>query len=227
MEADPNRIAELSERLGYSFKDHALVRMALTHGSSHRKAVDYQRLEFLGDRVLGLIIAEMLYLQHGDETEGQMATRHSALVKGEMCAEIADKIGLEDFIIVGATEKRLGVQRVRSVLGDVLEALVGAIYLEGGIRPAQEFIKHHWAAALLRPTALEKDPKTYLQEWALARALPLPRYDIVARTGPEHAPEFTVSLAVGKFHLTDGKGASRQSAEMSAARNFLMREGLR
>jgi ribonuclease III len=224
---DSERLTDLSVRTRYTFKDASLVRTALTHGSSHRKAVDYQRLEFLGDRVLSLVIAELLYRHHADEKEGQMATRHSSLVKGDVCAEIADKIGLGDFIIVGVTEKRMGVQRVRSVLGDVLEALIGAIYLDGGLEAAHDFITHFWSDALKQPTALDKDPKTFVQEWALGRALPLPRYEIVARTGPEHAPEFTVSLVVGKFSPADGKGASRQSAEMQAARNFLAREGLR
>ncbi len=224
---DADRLADLHARIGYTFKEGSLLRIALTHGSSHRKAVDYQRLEFLGDRVLSLVIAELLYRHHGDEKEGQMATRHSSLVKGDVCADIADKIGLGEFIIVGVTEKRMGVQRVRSVLGDVLEALIGAIYLDGGLLAAQEFIERFWAQALKQPTGLEKDPKTFVQEWALGRALPLPRYEIMSRTGPEHAPEFTVSLAVGKFKPADGKGASRQSAEMQAARNFLAREGLR
>jgi ribonuclease III len=227
MEADPKRLVALTELLGYSFKDLGLVRMALTHGSSHRKAMDYQRLEFLGDRVLSLVIAELLYLQHTDEKEGQMATRHSSLVKGDVCADIAEKIGLGEFIIVGVTEKRLGVQRVRSVLGDVLEALIGAVYLDGGLGPAQVLIRSLWSEALLRPTALDKDPKTFVQEWALGRALALPRYEIKSRTGPEHAPEFTVSLVIGVFQPSDGSGASRQAAEMSAARNFLVREGLR
>lgn len=226
-EADPKRLAEISERLGYAFSDLSLVRMALTHGSSHRKAMDYQRLEFLGDRVLSLVIAELLYRQHKEEREGQMATRHSSLVRGDVCAEIADKIGLGDFIIVGVTEKRLGVQRVRSVLGDVLEALLGAVYLDGGLEPATRLINTLWADYLLKPSQLEKDPKTFVQEWALGRAMPLPRYEIKARTGPEHAPEFTVALVVGKYTPTDGKGTSRQAAEMSAAHNFLTREGLR
>ncbi len=227
MEVDPKRLVELTELLGYSFKDLGLVRMALTHGSSHRRAMDYQRLEFLGDRVLSLVIAEQLYRQHTEEKEGQMATRHSSLVKGEVCADIADKVGLGEFIIVGQTEKKLGVQRVRSVLGDVLEALIGAVYLDGGLAPAQVLIKTLWADALAKPSALEKDPKTFVQEWALARALPLPKYEIKGRTGPEHAPEFTVALVIGVFQPTDGRGASRQSAEMAAARNFLVREGLR
>jgi ribonuclease III len=226
-EADLIRLEELSERLGYAFNDMTLVRMALTHGSSHRMAKDYQRLEFLGDRVLGLVMAELLYRQHANEREGQMATRHSSLVKGEVCAEIADQLGLGDFIIVGVTEKRMGVQRVKSVLGDVLEAVIGAVYLDGGLEAARVFIERLWKDVLLRPTALEKDPKTFLQEWALGRAMALPRYEIKARSGPEHAPEFTVALMVGKFLPADGKGASRQSAEMSAARNFLAREGLR
>ncbi len=225
--ATENRINELGERLNYVFKDESLARTALTHGSSHRRAVDYQRLEFLGDRVLSLVVAEQLYRQHTDEREGQMATRHSALVKGDVCADIATAISLGDFIIVGATEKRLGVQRVRSVLGDVLEALIGAVYLDGGLAPAEEMIKRLWAGVLNQKEAIEKDPKTFVQEWALGKGMQLPRYEITQRTGPEHLPEFTVALRVGKFVPSEGKGASRQSAEMAAAKSFLAREGLR
>jgi ribonuclease III len=224
--SDP-RINELGDRLEYVFKDEGLARTALTHGSSHRRAVDYQRLEFLGDRVLSLVIAEQLYRQHADEKEGQMATRHSALVKGDVCADIADSIGLGDFIIVGASEKRLGVQRVRSVLGDVLEALIGAVYLDGGLAPAEAMIRRLWAKALAQHQNIEKDPKTFVQEWALGKGMQLPRYEITMRTGPEHMPEFTVALRVGKFGPSEGKGTSRQSAEMAAAKIFLSREGLR
>jgi ribonuclease III len=225
--ASDHLLFDLGERLDYVFKDEGLARTALTHGSSHRRAVDYQRLEFLGDRVLSLVIAEQLYRQHTDEKEGQMATRHSALVKGDVCADIADAIGLGDFIIVGASEKRLGVQRVRSVLGDVLEALIGAVYLDGGLAPAEAMVKRLWAQALSQQQMIEKDPKTFVQEWALGKGMQLPRYEITLRTGPEHMPEFTVALRVGKFVPTEGKGASRQSAEMAAAKTFLSREGLR
>ncbi len=217
----------LVHRIGYRFRDDQLLKVALTHGSSNRRATDYQRLEFLGDRVLSLVIADALYRQHSEENEGQMATRHSALVRGETCADIGNALGIAEFIIVGVSEKRKGVQHMRSVIGDVVEALIGAIYLDGGFDAAQTFIMKGWTDALAKPSALEKDPKTFLQEWALGRALSLPRYEIRGRTGPEHQPEFTVGLVVGTFLAVEGKGPSRQSAEMAAASAFLSREGLR
>jgi ribonuclease III len=223
----PTFSEEISGVIGYRFQNEDLLKAALTHASSSRRAADYQRLEFLGDRVLSLVIAEVLYRQHANENEGQMATRHSALVRGETCADVGLAMNIADYIIVGPIEKRKGVQQMRSVVADVVEALIGAIYLDGGFESAQTFIIKGWKEALARPRALEKDPKTFLQEWALGRALPLPRYEIKFRTGPEHQPEFTVSLNVGKYEVIFGKGASRQAAEMAAAAGFLQREGLR
>jgi ribonuclease III len=218
---------ELFERIGYLFDLENLLKVALTHGSSNRKADDYQRLEFLGDRVLSLVIAEALFRQHEAENEGQMATRHSSLVRGDACAEVGMKFGISDFVIVGATERKKGVQHMQSVVGDVVEALIGAIYIDGGFDKARDFVLRFWATELAKPQAIEKDPKTFLQEWALGHALSLPRYEIKGRTGPEHQPEFTVALAVGKYSAAEGKGPSRQSAEMAAAKSFLVREGLR
>jgi ribonuclease III len=227
----PNNLARVEEHLedkvGYHFNDKSLLHAALTHGSSSRKATDYQRLEFLGDRVLSLVIAEAIYLQHTDENEGQMATRHSALVRGDMCAEIGVKLGIGDYIVVGVSEKKKGVQHIRSVVGDVVEALIGAIFLDGGLEPAETFVLRGWAEALGKAQSLEKDPKTFLQEWALGKAFALPRYEITGRTGPEHQPEFTVALSVGKYEIAQGRGPSRQAAEMAAAKSFLSREGLR
>lgn len=218
---------QLAEKVGYLFTDLSLLKTALTHGSSNRNVTDYQRLEFLGDRVLSLVVAEALYRQHTEENEGQMATRHSSLVRGDACAEVGEQLGIGDHIILGVSERKKGIQRMRSVLGDVVEALIGGIYLDGGLEAARAFILNGWSEALQRPQALEKDPKTFLQEWALGQAFSLPRYEVIHRTGPEHQPEFTVALAVGPFSAAEGRGPSRQSAEMAAARVFLQREGLR
>jgi ribonuclease III len=220
-------VALAEHQLQVQFTDPMLLLQALTHGSSGRKSVDYQRLEFLGDRVLGLVIAELIYIQNRSETEGQMAVRHSALVRGDQCASVGDALKIDELIIVGASEKLKGVQRTRSIIGDVVEALIGAIFLDGGLPAARAFIERHWTP-LMQSAALDsKDHKTFLQEWALARALSLPRYDIAERTGPEHQPEFTVHLRVGTHELAAGRGRSKQIAEMDAARNFLIREGLR
>jgi ribonuclease-3 len=218
---------ELADKIGYAFVNEVLLKVALTHGSSNRKADDYQRLEFLGDRVLSLVIAEALFRQHEEENEGQMATRHSSLVRGDACAEIGLAIGISEYVIVGTMERKKGVQHMQSVVGDVVEALIGAIYIDGGFDKAREFVLRFWSESLSRPQAIEKDPKTFLQEWALGHALSLPRYEIKGRTGPEHQPEFTVALLVGKFSTAEGKGPSRQSAEMAAAKTLLVREGLR
>ena len=135
---------KLEDILGYHFKDPVLCEHALTHGSRQSKRADYQRLEFLGDRVLSLVIAEDLFSRFSTEQEGQLAARLSLLVRGETCALVGQKLGLDDFIIVGATEKKKGVQRISSVVGDVVEAIIGAIYLDGGLEAARGFILRCW-----------------------------------------------------------------------------------
>ena len=218
---------KLEDILGYHFKDALLCEHALTHGSRQSKRADYQRLEFLGDRVLSLVIAEDLFARFATEQEGQLAARLSLLVRGETCALVGQKLGLDDFIIVGATEKKKGVQRISSVVGDVVEAIIGAIYLDGGLEAARKFILSCWTEMLAKAPADLKDAKTFVQEWALARALPLPQYDVTDRTGLEHAPIFTISLKVGNYENAVGIGASKQSAEMAAATAFIVREALR
>jgi ribonuclease III len=217
----------LSAQLGYAFKDDALLEQALTHGSSPKASANYERLEFLGDRVLGLVIAEALYRQHGREAEGKLAARHSALVRGETCAAVAEKLQLADIINVGQAEKRLGVNRMGSLMGDVMEAIIGAVYLDGGMDEARDFVMRNWADFLKQKETARKDAKTFLQEWVLARGTALPAYEVISRTGPEHQPEFTVRLSVGKFGEAEGRGRSKQVAEMAAAENFIAAKGLR
>jgi ribonuclease III len=217
----------LSELLGYTFKDPVLLEQALTHGSLPRSSANYERLEFLGDRVLGLVIAEALYRQHGNEKEGKLAARHSTLVRGDACADVADKLGLADIIKVGAAEKKLGVNKTRSILGDVVEAIIGAIYMDGGFKAAQKFILKNWADVLSKPETARKDAKTFVQEWVLARGTALPMYEVIERTGPEHMPEFRVRVTVGHHGQAEGKGRSKQVAEMAAAQSFIEAGGLR
>ncbi len=217
----------LNERLGYGFKDVDLLHQALTHGSSSRRDKDYERLEFLGDRVLSLVIADVLFHAHGKEKEGKLAARHSALVRGDVCAEIGAAIGLDDFIRVGDTEKKSGVHRMRSVLGDALEALIGAIYIDGGLDAARRVILSLWTDVLQKTDTAEKDAKTFVQEWALAKALPLPRYELTGRDGPEHRPRFTVRIVVDRHQSVEGAGQTKQAAEMNAANAFIQRESLR
>jgi ribonuclease III len=220
-------LVQLESITGYHFNDVTLCESALTHGSRQSKRADYQRLEFLGDRVLSLVIAENLFNRFHMEAEGQLAARLSLLVRGETCAAVGQALGLEDFIIVGVVEKRKGVQRMASVVGDVVESLIGAIYLDGGLEAARAFILRCWAEILNRAPADLKDAKTFVQEWALARALPLPLYEMTGRTGPEHAPVFTITLKVGPYDFATGNGPSKQSAEMAAAGAFILRESLR
>ncbi len=220
-------IDQLEQLIGYQFRDRENCRNALTHGSRNTKKPDYQRLEFLGDRVLSLVIADDLFHRFSTEQEGQLAARLSLLVRGESCAAIGMALGLEDYIIVGVTEKKKGVQRNSSVVGDVVEALIGALYLDGGLEVARHFIIKNWNAMLASAPLNLKDAKTFVQEWALARALALPQYDVTSREGLEHAPIFTITLKVGPYEQATGTGPSKQSAEMAAASEFISREGLR
>jgi len=220
-------LAMLDEFIGYVFQNAALAETAFTHGSHKNKLTDYQRLEFLGDRVLSLVIADELYNRYSEEREGQLAARLSLLVRAEACAAVGKALRLEDLILLGAVEKRKGVQRVESVLGDVVEALIGAIYLDGGMAAAREFILRNWSEMLSHTAATLKDAKTFVQEWALGRALSLPHYEVLKREGSEHAPTFTIGLRVGKYETAQGSGKSKQMAEMAAAQAFITRETLR
>ena len=220
-------IDQLEKLIGYEFRVRELCRTALTHGSRNANRPDYQRLEFLGDRVLSLIIAEELFKRYSDEQEGQMAARLSLLVRGETCAAVGIAMGLDQFILLGPVEKKKGVQRSGSVLGDVVESLIGALYLDGGLDVARGFILKQWEKRINSEPGSLKDAKTIVQEWALGRALPLPHYEVVSREGLEHSPTFTVELRVGPFEVTKGVGASKRASEMAAANEFIAREGIR
>jgi ribonuclease III len=220
-------VEKLQGVIGYRFKNLVLCENALTHGSRQSKRADYQRLEFLGDRVLSLVIAEDLFTRFQLEAEGQLAARLSLLVRAESCAAVGQAMGLEEFIFVGIVEKKKGVHKIISVVGDVVEALIGAIYVDGGLEAARSFILKSWADMLSKAPFDLKDAKTFVQEWGLARALPLPLYEVIDRTGPEHAPQFSISLTMGSHDKTVGIGPSKQQAEMAAASAFITREGLR
>jgi ribonuclease III len=212
---------QIAKRLEFSFQDHGLLRHALTHSSSKQKQDDYQRLEFLGDRVLALVIAEELFRLNPAHREGDMANLHSNLVRGEICAEVGKTLGISEFILVGQSEQKKGVNLNASVVGDVVEALIGGIYLDGGLAPAKDFVLRNWARHLEERKSVSKDPKTFLQEWALARSLPIPDYKILKREGLEHSPIFTVGLTVKGKEQVEGVGPSKRLAEMNAAGNFL------
>ena len=223
----PARLDEITERLGYRFRNHALLNEALTHGSTQKHKGDYQRLEFLGDRVLGLLIAEHLFRAHPGDEEGQLTHVLSSLVRSEACAEAGDTIGLSDLVIIGSGERAKGMNLNRTVLGDAMEALVAAIYLDSGLDEARAFVMRCWDSQLKAPKLAAKDPKTFLQEWALARALPIPAYRIISREGPEHEPVFVVSVEVKDRPPAEGTAKAKRAAEMDAAEQFLKREGIR
>jgi ribonuclease-3 len=221
------RYDEIAETLGYRFNDKTLLRHALTHASTRRKADDYERLEFLGDRVLGLVMAEYLFKHHPRQREGDMSARHSQLVRGESCAAVGRALRLERFIIMGESELAKGLNLQTTVLGDVVEALIGGIYLDGGLVAARDFILPNWKAAAIAAGTFQKDAKTFLQEWALGRDLAIPNYRVVHREGPEHAPVFLVEVEVQGRKPMRGKGRSKRIAEQDAAEQFLKRDHIR
>jgi ribonuclease-3 len=219
-------LGALSARLDYRFRDETLLRQALTHVSGPGGA-SYERLEFLGDRVLGLVIAEDLFKRHPATQEGPLSYRLSTLVRGETCAAVARDIALHEFIRVGRGEAAGGLRQNTTVMGDVMEAVLAAVYRDGGLEAARTLILRLWEPYLARVEAPQKDPKSYLQEWALSRALPLPSYREASREGPDHLPVFEMELVLPGFAPAHGKAASKRAAEYAAADAFLRREGIR
>jgi ribonuclease-3 len=227
-----NRLTEaefdlITERLAYEFHDRSLLKRALTHASGARNRADYERLEFLGDRVLGLVIAEELYRRNPAKTEGELASRFSALVRGEICAAVAREACLHEHVRLGRRETADGVHLSVSVLGDVMESLIAAVYLDGGLEPARQLILRLWEPDIEAGAAHRKDSKTFLQEWALGHALSIPGYRVLSQEGPHHAPHFSVEVQVHGRPAAIGEGLSKRAAEQAAAEAFLKREGIR
>ncbi len=211
---------DLGTELDYTFEDPGLLRQALTHGSvSTGRTSSYERLEFLGDRVLGLVIADMLLEAFPDENEGALAKRLAALVSAATLADVAGEIGLGEHIRARGNDSDLAGASGR--LADVCEAVIAALYLDGGLSVAREFIARYWLQRLKNTTHPPTDPKTLLQEWAQARGYDLPNYIETKRAGPDHAPSFTISVQVGEMPPAIGKGASKRAAEKSAAAGLL------
>lgn len=215
--------------LEYTFKDEALLNRALTHRSCGEVEADgktpysNQRLEFLGDSVLGLVIAELLYRMYPTEQEGDLAKRFAALVRGETLAEIAASINLGSELIMTDAEADGGGESNPSNLEDACEALIGAIYLDGGIDAAREFILTHWKAKAETTTEPPKDPKTALQEWAQGKGYDLPAYKVIEQSGPSHAPEFTIEASVNTEPRTTAtaQAGNKKLAEREAAKELL------
>lgn len=220
-------LARLQERIGYRFADEGRVERAMTHASSlPDKSGNYERLEFLGDRVLGLCIAELLFDSFSNASEGELSVRLNQLVSAQACASVADDLGLHEFIRTGSDIKSITGKRMASVRADVMEALIAAIYLDGGLEPARSFIHRAWAERADDEHAARRDAKTELQEWSHARSGLAPRYRIVERSGPDHDPRFTVAVEVDGVESEIGISRSKRGAEQVAATKVLVREGV-
>lgn len=210
----------LEQAVGHSFADQNLLAEALTH-SSTGKTKNYERLEFLGDRVLGLVIAQNLYHRFPKEAEGDMARRLAALVQGSLLAEIAEEINIGDYIRFSEAEKAAGGKDNDNILSDVFEALLGALYIDGGFEKCRALTEKHWAGRFDKMTQPPTHPKTNVQEWAQKKGLPLPAYEIQEQFGPDHAPVFVVKLTVKGYKPVLAEGRSRQAAERDAAQKFM------
>ncbi len=220
-------IAALESRIGHVFEDRELLERALTHasvGDGARKVRHNERLEFLGDRVLNLLAAERLLALDLDAKEGVLSPRLAALVNGKACARVARRIGLAPALRLSGSATKIGARESDGVLGDACEALMAALYIDGGLEASRAFFNTAWQDEFDNPAASrDRDPKTQLQEWAQGLGLPLPLYAVVARTGPDHAPTFTVEATVQGFDPERGEGRSRQDAEKAAALAMLLR----
>jgi ribonuclease-3 len=221
----------LETTIGYRFGDPDLLERALTHISALKgqqgRAASYQRLEFLGDHVLGLAISEMLFAAFPKADEGELSRRLADLVRRETCADVALAIDLGASVRLGSSEAKAGGRARGAIMADVCESLIGAIFLDGGFKAASAFVDRFWDERMRKPARPLRDPKTLLQEWAQARGLPTPSYREVERTGPHHDPEFRVAVALPDREPAEGKGRSKRAAEQAAASALLVREGVR
>jgi len=236
---EPPDIADktAAELIGYDFKRPELLAEALTHpsalasrrrdGMSRRRRApsrgSYERLEFLGDRVLGLVIADLLWRRFEHEPEGHLTRRLTHLVRREALARIADVIGLEHHLQLSPAEAAAGTARHPGILADVMEAVIAAIYIDGGFDAAAEFVERLWEPLVAEMAHPPRDPKTTLQEWVQQRGLPLPSYELVETSGPPHAPNFTIVVRVVGHDDATGTAGSKRAAELAAAAAFLER----
>ena len=212
----------LSQKLGHSFKDQALLKRALTHASADA-IVSNERLEFLGDRVLGLIVAEKLHALYPQDAEGALALKFNALARGAACARAAIAAGLAEHVILANSEKSAGGRDKPAILSGVCEAVIAALYLDGGLAAAQPFVERYWADIFDELSHDMRDAKTRLQEWAQARGkdAAAPVYSLKDRAGPDHAPRFVVEAQVTGFDPVRGEGGSKRQAEQDAATRLL------
>jgi len=224
-------LAAFEQRVGYRFKDPALLEQALTHISAlsgaRNRAASYQRLEFLGDHVLGLVVSDMLFRAFAKADEGEMSRRLADLVRKEACADVGRAIDLGAAIRLGASEANAGGRGRTAILADACEALIGAVFIDGGYPAAAALVEGLWSERMRRPARPLRDSKTVLQEWAQARGLPTPAYREVERRGPDHNPEFRVAVELPDLAPAEGLGRSKRAAEQAAAAAMLTRAGVK
>ncbi len=218
-------------RLAYAFGDRGLLARALTHTSAVAESglarhASYQRLEFLGDRVLALAVAGMLSRSYPRASEGELARRLTGLVRNETCAEVAIELDIGAVLRLGEGEARSGGRSKAAILGDVCEAVIGAVHLDGGFDPALALIERLWRSRMLNWSGPLRDAKSTLQEWAQGRGLATPNYVVSEQSGPHHAPRFVVTVEVDRATPASGEGASKREAEQNAAAEMLVREGI-
>ena len=222
-------LADLEASIGYRFARRDLAVAALTHVSSvtggNVRAASYQRLEFLGDRVLGLAVSAMLYAEFPQAAEGELSRRLADLVRRESCAEVALAWQVGPHVRLGPGEVQAGGRGRQAILADVCEAIIGAVFIDAGFQAASDLVRRAWQHRMLAPRRALQDPKTALQEWAQARGKPTPVYSETERSGPAHAPRFTVTVTVEGLDSADGFGTSKRLAEQAAAETFMRREG--
>jgi ribonuclease-3 len=211
--------AFVRERLGHEAKDARLFELAFTHSSVGKDS--YERLEFLGDRVLGMVIARALYERYPKEPEGNLSKRYNALVDRETCAEVGRDIGVPKLVRLGKQAREDGASQSENVVGDVVEALIGALLLDEGLATAERFILATWEPYLTSQRRAPQHPKSALQELAAAKGSKTPVYEVVARTGAHHAPKFTIRVTVPKLGEATAEGSSKQEAETAAAAALL------
>lgn len=209
-------LEKLEERLGYRFKDQERLRNSLTH-SSTGTSLNYERLEFLGDRVVGLVMAHILFDEFPGENEGDLAKRHAALVQGKTLARLAREIDLGSAMQFSDAERASGGAENDNILADGMEGMIGALYLDAGLEKSQDILKNLYGDSVYVMLTPPQDPKTALQEWAQARSLPLPKYELVGKEGPDHAPTFAVRVSVEGFPPWTCQGPSRRVTEKQAA----------
>jgi ribonuclease-3 len=209
------------DELGHEPKDLHLFELALTHASA--RSENYERLEFLGDRVLGHVIARALYDRHPQEPEGYLSRRYNVLVARETCADVGRELGVPSIVHLGKQAREDGASQSENVVGDVVEALIGALVIDGGLDAAQHFISRVWEPHLAEQRKAPKHPKSALQEFAASRDRNAPVYEVLSRTGAHHQPKFTIRVSVPGLGEATAEGTSKQEAETEAAEALLNR----